>query len=104
MVAPATRQCMYVSFLLLPSTSPPCSSSSFTSPLLLSLSQVLDYDIDGWKCDGTDPYVLEIIGSHGKGGYVSRKDYSDAYYSDFFDYTRQKLGKSRLIMSRPVDA
>ena len=62
------------------------------------------YGIDGWKCDGTDPYVLEIIGSHGKGGYVSRKDYSNAYYSDFFDYTRQVLGKDTLIMSRPVDA
>lgn len=101
MVAPATRQCTYFSSLFSPSTSPPL----LPLPLLsLSLSQVLDYNIDGWKCDGTDPYVLEIIGSHGKGGYVSRKDYSDAYYSDFFDYTRQKLGKSRLIMSRPVDA
>ena len=100
MVAPATRQCMYVSSLFLPSTSPPL----LPLPLLSLSLKVLDYDIDGWKCDGTDPYILEIIGSHGKGGYVSRKDYSDAYYSDFFDYTRQKLGKSRLIMSRPVDA
>ena len=34
---------------------------------------------------------------------VSRKYYSDLYYGDFFDYTREKLGKDRLIMSRPVD-
>ena len=34
---------------------------------------------------------------------VTRKAYSDAYYGDFFDYTRKKLGKDRLIMSRPVD-
>ncbi len=59
--------------------------------------------IDGWKCDGTDPYVYELVVARGAGGVVSRKDYSDAYYGDFFDYTRKKLGTDRLIMSRPVD-
>ena len=39
----------------------------------------------------------------GKKGTVTRKEYSDAYYGDFFDYTRQMLGDDRLIMSRPVD-
>ena len=34
---------------------------------------------------------------------VSRAEYSDDYYNDFFDYTRAKLGDDRLIMSRPVD-
>ena len=54
--------------------------------------------IDGWKCDGTEPYLFEL-------GYSleRRKEYSDAYYGDFFDYTRQRLGEDRLIMSRPVD-
>ena len=59
--------------------------------------------IDGWKCDGTDPYVYELIAARGAAGIVSRKEYSDAYYGDFFDYTRKKLGNDRLIMSRPVD-
>ena len=59
--------------------------------------------IDGWKCDGTDPYILEDVVAHGKHGIVTRKEYSDAYYGDFFDYTRQKLGADKLIMSRPCD-
>lgn len=70
---------------------------------LLIFSQVLSLGIDGWKCDGTDPYVYELVAARGKGGAVSRKDYSYDYYGDFFDYTREKLGDDRLIMSRPVD-
>ena len=31
---------------------------------------------------------------------VTKRDYSDAYYGDFFGYTREKLGSDRLIMSR----
>ena len=67
------------------------------------LLQALAYDIDGWKCDGTDPYILELIFPLGKGGIVTRKQYSDAYYGDFFDYTRKKRGNDTLIMSRPAD-
>lgn len=65
--------------------------------------QALAYGIDGWKCDGTDPYILELIVPLGKGGIVTRKQYSDAYYGDFFDYTRRKRGNETLIMSRPAD-
>ena len=64
---------------------------------------MLALGIDGWKCDGTDPYLLELVVAKGKGGVVSRAEYSDDYYNDFFDYTRAKLGDDRLIMSRPVD-
>ena len=67
------------------------------------LLQALAYGIDGWKCDGTDPYILELIIPLGKGGVVTRKHYSDAYYGDFFDYTRKTRGNETLIMSRPVD-
>ena len=61
------------------------------------------HGIDGWKCDGTDPYILELIVPLGKGGIVTRKQYSDAYYGDFFDYTRMKCRNETLIMSRPAD-
>ena len=61
------------------------------------------YDIDGWKCDGTDPYILLLGEAKGSDGVVRRKRYSDLYYGDFFNYTRTKLGENRLIMSRPVD-
>ena len=65
--------------------------------------QALLHGIDGWKCDGTDPYILELIVPLGKRGIVTRKQYSDAYYGDFFDYTRTKRGNGTLIMSRPAD-
>ena len=61
------------------------------------------HGIDGWKCDGTDPYILELIVPLGKGGIITRKQYSNAYYGDFFDYTRTKSGNGTLIMSRPAD-
>lgn len=67
------------------------------------LDNVLSLGIDGWKCDGTDPYILELVVPRGKKGVVTRREYSDAYYGDFFDYTRQKLGNDKLIMSRAVD-
>ena len=67
------------------------------------MDNVLSLGIDGWKCDGTDPYILELVIPLGKQGLVTRREYSDAYYADFFEYTRQKLGNDRLIMSRPVD-
>ena len=65
--------------------------------------QTLAYGIDGWKCDAAEPYMLEIIFPLGEQGLVTRRKYSEAYYADIFDYTRQKLGKDRLIMSRAVD-
>ena len=65
--------------------------------------QALDLGIDGWKCDGTDPYILELVIPIGREGVVTRRKYSDDYYGDFFNYTRQKLGSDRLIMSRPAD-
>lgn len=74
-----------------------------TTILPFYIHQALSLDIDGWKCDGTDPYILELVVARGKKGIVTRREYSEAYYGDFFDYTRQILGDDRLIMSRPVD-
>ena len=65
--------------------------------------QALQYGIDGWKCDGTDPYILELIIPKGDAGVITRKEYSDAYYGDFYDYTHKKNGNNTLIMSRSVD-
>lgn len=63
----------------------------------------MKYGIDGWKCDGTDPYILELIIPEGDSGVVTRKEYSDSYYGDFYDYTRLRNGNNTLIMSRAVD-
>jgi alpha-glucosidase (family GH31 glycosyl hydrolase) len=64
---------------------------------------VLDIGIDGWKCDGTDPYVYELLVARGHKGPISYREYADYYYRDFFNYTREKRGPSALIMARPVD-
>jgi len=69
------------------------------------MDKVLDLGIDGWKCDGTD-YSILLGGSTyspGAGQTVTRLAYSHAYYNLFYDYTRQRLGNDRIIMSRPVD-
>jgi len=64
---------------------------------------LLDIGIDGWKCDGTDPYVFELIDAHGYKGRITEREYADYYYRDFFYYTQEKRGPSALIMARPVD-
>ncbi|EGD82550.1 hypothetical protein PTSG_03202 [Salpingoeca rosetta] len=53
------------------------------------MDNVLDIGIDGWKCDGTDPYILEFVTPHGYNGSIAWHEYSDMYYGDFFDYTRK---------------
>lgn len=67
------------------------------------MDPILALGIDGWKTDGTDPYILEYIQPLGYGGKIDYRQYADMYYGDFFNYTRQKNGDDRLIMSRPVD-
>jgi alpha-glucosidase (family GH31 glycosyl hydrolase) len=67
------------------------------------MDYLLDIGVDGWKCDGTDPYVFELIYAEGYNGHVTYREYADAYYRDFFYYTQKKRGSSGLIMARPVD-
>ena len=67
------------------------------------VDRTLALGIDGWKCDGLDYYAALARYSPGAGGYVSRLEYSHAYYRDFFDYTRLVLGDDRIITARPVD-
>ena len=69
--------------------------------------------VDGFKCDGTDPYIIEYELTGGAMGYdnktISYREYADYYYRDFLYYTREKrnAGSSSssagLIWSRPVD-
>lgn len=64
--------------------------------------------VDGWKCDASDPYILEYMLLGGAYGYNDHKyesyhEYSYLYYGDFFNYTREVRGDEGLIMSRPVD-
>jgi alpha-glucosidase (family GH31 glycosyl hydrolase) len=59
--------------------------------------------IDGWKCDGTDPQVIDAPYSPGLGRDVTRNEYGYAYYQDSFDYLRSELGDDRIITARPID-
>ena len=68
------------------------------------MDNILDMGIDCWKVDGTDPMVMLLLPAVGYGGkYITWAEYRDQCYRDFFDYTRAKLGKDRVIMARPVD-
>ncbi len=68
------------------------------------LKTILDLGLDGWKTDGTDPYILELLDAKGtNGSHIKYRSYADDYYGDCFDYTRSVNGPETLIMSRPVD-
>jgi len=65
---------------------------------------VLNMGIDGWKVDGADPYVMLLMPATGFGDrHVTWKEYRNAFYRDFFEYTREKLGNDRVISARPVN-
>ncbi len=52
---------------------------------------VLQQGVDGWKTDGTDPYLFEFTltgGAYGYGGKIDYREYANLYYGDFFNYTR----------------
>ncbi len=68
------------------------------------MDRMLDLGIDGWKCDGTDPYILLLGNAYGMGGAVTWADYRDAYYRDFYEYTRSRMGPDRVITARPCDS
>lgn len=67
------------------------------------MDPVLALGIDGWKCDGLDFSAISANYSPGLSAEVARSDYSEAYYRDFHDYTRQVLGDDRIITARPID-
>ncbi|MFH1466396.1 MAG: TIM-barrel domain-containing protein [Pseudomonadota bacterium] len=67
------------------------------------MEPVLDLGIDGWKCDGLDFSVVIAPYSPGLGRDVTRAEYAEAYYRDFHDFTRERLGDDRVITARPVD-
>ncbi len=78
------------------------------------MDRVLDVGVDGFKCDGTDPYIIEYTltgGAFGADGKeITYPEYAHAYYRDFFYHTREKRSDPKssspdagLIMSRPID-
>ena len=81
----------------------------YTNPAALDwwhqqMDKLLNLGIDGWKCDGSDPMVALLGIAIGQGGIITPWQYSDLYYRDFLNYTRQQNGPSTIILSRPVDS
>ena len=64
----------------------------------------LDLNIDGWKCDGSEFYLYLRGVVQTMGGTITVSEYQALYYSDFFNYTRARLGEDRIITARPVDS
>lgn len=62
------------------------------------LDNVINLGIDGWKTDGTDPFLFEMGGTSGFNGSVSERDYANSYYRDFFYYTKQKNPNALISM------
>ena len=58
--------------------------------------------VDGFKCDGTDPYVIELLEPRGLDGPLTYAQYADYYYGHTFNYTRS-ITSDGAIWSRPVD-
>lgn len=85
----------------------------FTYPAALEwwkseLDKVLvAYKTDGFKCDGTDPYILLLDlqgGAHGHDGrHVSYREYADLYYGTFLNHSRA-VNPYAIMWSRPVDS
>jgi len=65
---------------------------------------VLAAGIDGWKVDGIDPFILEVLGPTSAAGPVTLQQYQNWTYGHFFNHTRRVRGPSALIWSRPVDS
>ena len=60
--------------------------------------------VDGWKCDGTDPYIIELLDPRGSGGVpLTFAEYSSFYYGHTLNFSRS-LVPDALIWSRPVDS
>ncbi len=59
--------------------------------------------VDGWKVDGTDPFLLLAVTPVSKEGLISLEQYQDWTYGHFYNHTRDYRGPDTIIWSRPVD-
>jgi alpha-glucosidase (family GH31 glycosyl hydrolase) len=64
---------------------------------------LIESGIDGWKVDGIDPFLIQLVRPRGYDGPISVRRYADLYYRDFLFQTRKVRGEHALIMSRPVE-
>jgi len=67
------------------------------------MDQVLDsFKVDGWKVDESDYYIRKDYNNVLTfDGIKTSKEYTDAYYSEFYNYTINKRGTNGMITARP---
>ena len=58
-----------------------------------------NYEVDGWKVDETDSYLNNQVLTYT--GIKTKREYSDAYYSEIYNYTHTKRGNNGMITARP---
>ena len=58
-----------------------------------------NYEVDGWKVDETDSYLSDQVMT--KEGIKTKREYSDEYYSEIYNYTHFKRGDKGMITARP---
>ena len=49
--------------------------------------------VDGFKLDGTDPYLVELVTPISHAGYITLQTYQNWYYGGMFNYSRQVNGE-----------
>ncbi|MGE5806885.1 MAG: TIM-barrel domain-containing protein [Ignavibacteria bacterium] len=66
------------------------------------MDRVLDsISVDGWKVDQTD-YSIRAFGTiNTSEGIKTKREYSDAYYSEIYNYTKIKRPNNGMITARP---
>ena len=66
------------------------------------MDKVLDsVGVDGWKMDESDYYVGALKPIMTYEGIKTPRQYSDAYYSEMYNYIRTKRGDQGMIYARP---
>jgi len=64
---------------------------------------IMDMGADGWKLDGTDPFIWLLFPAMGKNGFVRFRQYQRLSYSDFYEYTMEKTGGDGMAWARATD-
>ncbi len=72
-------------------------------------NQVLEWGVDGWKLDGTDPYALSWLGKipfpyvRTHEGWMSSRRYADHYYRDEYHHGLEK-NPEFITLARSIDS
>jgi len=72
-------------------------------------NQVLDWGVDGWKLDGTDPYALSWLGRlpvpyvRTHDGWMTSRTYADHYYRDEYFHGLEK-NPEFITLARSIDS